>query len=76
MVPEAKGVTTIVAVALALAASDSRSHRTSAEKPSFATVQVPWLAVVELTVRLAAGIRSMSLTPVAGLGPVFVTVSV
>jgi hypothetical protein len=76
MVPAPPGVTTIVAVALALAASDPRSHRTSAEKPSFATVQVPWLAVVEPTLRLAAGIRSMSLTPDAGSGPLFVTVSV
>ena len=65
-----------MAVALALAASDPRSHRTSAEKPSFATVQMPWLGVAEVTLRLPAGIRSMSLTPDAGSGPLFVTVSV
>ena len=76
IVPSAKGLTTIVAVALALAASDPRLHRTSAEKPSFATVQAPWLGVVELTLRLPAGIRWMSLTPSAVLGPLFVTVTV
>ena len=75
IVPEATGVTTIVAVAMAAAASEPRSHRTSWKK-ALTTVQVPWLGVAELTERLPAGIRSMSLTPVAGLGPLFVTVSV
>jgi hypothetical protein len=69
IVPAARGVTTIVAVALGAVASERRSHRSSwkSKKKSLATVQVPWLAVVELTVRFAAGIRSMSLTPAAGL---------
>ncbi len=76
IVPAAPGVTTIVAVAPAAAASEPRSHRTSWKKKSLATVQVPWLGVAEPTVRLPAGIRSMSLTPAAGSGPLFVTVSV
>ena len=75
IVPPTPGVTTIVAVATAAAASEPRSHRTS-RKGKLTTMQEPWLEVAEFTVEISTGIRSRSLTPVAASGPLFVTMSV
>ena len=52
IVPLTPGVTSIVAVATAAAASEPRSHRTS-RKGKLTTVQEPWLEVAELTVEIS-----------------------
>jgi hypothetical protein len=75
IVPVTPGVTSIVAVATTVAASEPRSHRTS-RKGKLTTVQEPWLEVAEFTEEISNGIRSRSLTPSAASGPLFVTVSV
>ena len=67
-VPAAVGLTTIVTVALAVFASVPRLQLTVA-------VQVPWLGVAETNVT-PVGTVSVKVTPVAGDGPLLVTVSV
>jgi len=67
-VPAAVGMTTIVTVALAAFAKVPRLQLTAA-------VQVPWLGVAETNVT-PVGTASVKVTPVAGDGPLLVTVSV
>jgi hypothetical protein len=67
-VPAAVGVTTIVTVALAALARVPRLQLTAA-------VQVPWLGVAETNVT-PVGTASVKVTPVAGDGPLLVTVRV
>jgi len=67
-VPTAVGLTRIVTVACPEFASVPRLQLTVA-------VQVPWLGVAETKVTLA-GTASVKVTPVAGEGPLLVTVRV
>src|SRR6266850_508174 len=67
-VPVAAGLTTMVTVALAALARVPRLQLT-------VVVQVPWLGVAETNVT-PAGTASVRVTPVAGDGPLLVTVSV
>ena len=68
MVPIAVGVTLIVIVALAPDASEPTLHVTVPE-----TLVHPALAELKVTV---AGSVSVTVTPVAGLGPLFLTARV
>lgn len=67
-VPAAVGLTTIVTVALAVFARVPRLQLTVA-------VQIPWLGVTETKVTFV-GTASVKVTPVAGDGPLLVTMSV
>ena len=69
------GVTTIVIVALPLAASSPRAQTTEPLFPELFRSQVPWLGVDETYVTLS-GSTSFRLTAVATAGPAFATVMV
>ncbi len=72
IIPAVVVVTVSVTVALAPLAKFPRLH---VNTPPDGAAQLPWLVVVEPTFT-AVGSVSVSVTPVAGSGPLFVTVIV